>query len=600
MTRLNLRFCMILLCSLSSQYIQAATGALLGEGHKAETGATSASCLVAAVGDNWMQNMVMSNPQGSLEFKQVSSYGELQRLLDVAGTIGASAGGWGAEASGGFLGQSANSSQSINIVYVQEFKQTAMLDLKLAQFSSQEAARVLLKEPIRTWYSYAGTQWPAQIYATCGGEFVSSVSAGGLLMVIITIKFTSAEAKNEFNASLKATGNIGGISVSVSGALSAAEKYAKSGTSVSIKAQQFGGQPMNLQDATLGKPDSTGAYQIQKCGSPDVNDPGKCDKLLANVVNYAKTFSDQFYDSNGKLDKALLFYSNPRYTTYNSIFGAMGTVDVSNKKTILSDLRKNYSNLTRDISLIDEYKSRVDDIFLNELPSLRVEMATVYSVLDNYKKNLLAVNKTEYDKNADLKTCFASADKCKTAQLSLAQTPTAALRSKRVYANATRFLTFIKENTFSISDLLTVSNVSDPQKPRFKFMNCDLIPLKPNSGSWIYGLGGCGITGFPVVSVGSSTQGPMITMDSFTYTVKMDGKAYRFTYPKTTLYNYEYADYVPDNEESFPMIKYEKCEANQCTDMGEIAEDQIDDYLGTNAFYIEQQELITLYPNIMY
>jgi hypothetical protein len=574
-------------------------GVVLGDGYKSQIGVYTTSCIKNAIDSKWrQQHTVIYNPQGSLGLKQITSYKELQDLLDIYGEASASAGGWGADIGGGIFDQSANSNKTINMVYVQQFMSAAVLNLELSQYNSQETARVLLKEQVRKWYGQIGSQAALDIYNACGDKFVSSASTGGMFIVVITIRFTSIQAKNDFTAALGASGTVSGITLGINGALSMAEKNAKSGTTISITAKQYGGKSMNLQDAALGETDSLGVYQIQKCGS-DSKKPGECDKLLTSIINYAESFSAQFRKGNNMIDKGNLFYFNPGYTDYSNVFGPVGEVNTNSQKIILSKLRDNYRDLVQDIALIDEYKSQVDNIFVNNTAG-QISKSGILPLLIAYKADVLINNKNLYDSSQDLKNCLKYTAGCEEARKQIAANT---VNLSPAYIKAADYLNYIKENSFTISNLLTIDNIKDPQKPRFKYINCDLIPLKPESGSWINALSGCGLSsGFLSIKYKSSLEDKNIEVAGFTYEVKINGQQYNLTYPRTTLYNLEFAEFVPSNESIFLKVKYEKCEANHsCTNNGEIIkQDQIKDYTGTNAYYLQQQELTTLYPAIMY
>lgn len=595
--RLNLKFFAILLCGLSIMNVAAALkGAALGEGYKTKTGVvTPKSCFAESVTDHWMEDMVMSNPQADLQFKQVNSFDELQKLLDVSGSVSASAGGWGAKVGGGFLDQVGSSSRSVHIIYAYEYKYNALLNLQLSKYRNRTERLSLLKSKVRNWYTSAGSEYPQLIYNQCGDRYASDVSAGVVLVVAITMNFGSAAAKDAFKAELGVSGSVGVASVGVSAAFGMAQNNVSSGTSLTVSAQQFGGAAIRLQDATLGEPDSSGMYQIQKCGS-DIKDPTKCDRLVKNIIDYSHTLVNQVRGSNGEIDKTILFYSDPTYTPYEVLFGSVGVLDIERQQVILSKLRASYDELKRDISMIDEYLLRANEVFGGSGTLSSISGGALLGSLSDYRKVLIN-NKNLYDSNEALKNCFKSATMCDVAQQGL----DVSKLSKPEYAKPASYLRYIKENVFSISNLLTIKNVINGQKPEFKHISCDLIPLKPESGTWMNALSGCDASsGRPVIRHIISADEDRIEVEEFNYFVKIGENEYRLTYPKAVLYGSEFAEYTVDDETQFPKIKYAECKRGVCSGMQDISSDQIDHYPGTNAFNMRQEDLINMYPDILH
>jgi hypothetical protein len=594
--RLYIVFSAILLCGLSTRNVAfALTGAVLGQGYKTALGVTTTSCFANSVTDRWMEDAVMSNPQSDLEFQQVSSYDELKKLMDISGSVSGNAGGWGAKVGGGFIDQLGRSSRSVNIIYAFQLKYNTTLNLQLAKYRNRTEALTLLKGAVSNWYTSAGNT-PQLIYNSCGDKYSSEVSSGVLLLVAITMNFGSSAAKNAFNAEVAVSGSVGVVNAGISGALSMAENSTGSGTSITVSAQQFGGNTMRLQDVTLGEPDSSGMYQIQKCGS-DSKDPKKCERLVENIITYSQTLESQITDSNGQIDRNNLFYSDPVYTPYEFLFGPVGAPDIKAQQAALSLLRDQYDGLARDIRIIDEYLLRANEVFGGSGTLSSISGGALLGELSTYKQ-VLVNNKKVYDSNIALKSCFKSTVSCDTAKREI----NAGISSKPEYAKSAAYLKYIKENVFSINDLLTIKDVTNPQKPEFKYVSCDLLPLKPETGSWTNALSGCGVSGGgrPVTRHIVSAGVNSIEVEEFSYSIKMGDREYQITYPKTVLYASEFAEYMVNDDTQIPKVKYAECKNGVCSDTQDILPEQIANYSEIDAFYMRQEDFIKMYPDILY
>ncbi|HLX54365.1 MAG TPA: hypothetical protein VKR58_10510 [Aquella sp.] len=582
-----------LLCYFSVQD-SVATGIVLGQGYVSTTGVTLAgSCLLWGQGDAWKDHVVMSNPQSTLNFKEVDSSEELQDLLGGSLGVSANVGGWGAEVSGGASSEFNTSSSSIHMIYAMRFEQDARLNLEQSKYNTVSARKALLTAPVFELYGRAFNA--DTIFVKCGDMFISGAQASGLLLVDVEIKFSSTQAKNDFDAKLKVSGNVAGVTMGISAGLSMAEKNAKGGTMVTLKAMQYGGDRMKLAEI-FGSQDSSGVYAIQNCGSNSTGG-GKCSDILGKIIDYAEFLQLQFTDNKGNIDSGKLFYSRPEYTSYTDIFGSAGSrTDNSQSESILEEIENNYENLTQNITIINEYLS-----LTSKIHSIHKSKATAYTDLQKYNDNVLKKIKSRYDSNKDLKSCAITLNskECTEAKKAIA-TDTKELSSGHDYD--TSLLEYIKQNNFSIYYLLSLADGADPANPRFKYISCGLRPLTPQAEG-LYVLDGCGLRDkYNYVTITRDSL-DNLEMSEFIYDVKNGDSIYRFKYPKIKLTRLGKLESYGSGKEEI-SVKYVKC-TSTCPvdwekDLTEISKNDIAGLLKFKTMYVITDSLATVYPNVWY
>jgi len=592
MLKINLILLLVLLSGVSVQDVAAEV--VIGQGYVSATGTTLAnSCLLWGQGDTWKQHVKMSNPRGSLEFRRLDSSEELQHLIAGSAAGSANFGGSGAGISGGASSDFNIGSSSVHLVYATEFQQRAKLNLEQSLYKSKASARkALLTEPIFRDYGRAFSA--DKIFEQCGDKFISRAVAGGFLLIDVEIRSTSAQGNNDLKAALKASANVGGVTIGVSAALSMAEKNAQSGTIITLKAMQYGGNKMKLAKI-FGSQNSSGVYAIQNCGS-NSTETGKCDGILSNIIDYAQSLSQQFIDENGNVDNGKLFYSQPEYMTYQEIFGSTGEVtDNSTSKKILKEIEMDYQSLNKNIAIINEYL-----ILTSKIHSIHKSKATAHTDLQMYNDTVLKSIKTLYDSNEDLKNCATSLklEDCTKAKETIAN-ETMNLSKNHNYEES--LLDYIKQNNFSIYYLLSLADGSDPSNPSFKYISCELRPLTPQAVG-LYVLDGCGLRdnyNYVVIKRDSSKN---IEIPEFTYDVKNGDSIYRFKYPKMTLTSLgKLEEYGSGN---VPIsVKYVKCATTACPArpdiVTEVLKDQVMGPLKFDAIFVITDSLATTYPYIM-
>jgi hypothetical protein len=582
----GLLYCWLLECTL-------AEGVILGRGYVSATGVTLAqSCLLWGQGDAWKEHVLTTNPRSKLNFKQVNTADELEDLIGGSIGLGANVGGWGAEVSGGASSALNTSSNSIHMIYVTQFGQNVRLNF--GQYSSTLAARrALLTGTVLGFYGRAFSA--DTVFAMCGDKFVSGAEAGGMLLVDLEIKFSSAQAKSNFDASFKVSGNVSGVTVGVSAGLSMAEKSAAGGTMITLRAMQRGGDRMKLAEI-FGAKDSSGSYAIQNCGSHSAG--GKqCGEVLTKIIDYAETLEQQYTDSKGYIDDSKLFYSQPEYTAYTNIFGGTGDkADDKVSENILENIQDDYQDLRHNIAIINEYL-----VLTAKIHSIQKSKATAYTDLQKYNEDALIQLKLFYDSNINLKNCAKTlgAGECSNAKNDIDA------ETKKLYSGhdyEAQLLDYIKENNFSVSYLLTVADGTNGADPKFKYVRCNLRPLTPQTAGLFF-LDGCGLLDkYNYVKLVHDSSGG-IEIAGFTYDVKSGDSTYRFKYPKIKLARLgDLGAYRSDMGEPI-TVRYVKCAAT-CSQGWEntLTEIGVDNIMGIRpgSMYVTEDVLAGVYPNIVH
>ncbi|MCC2625674.1 MAG: hypothetical protein K0R14_1547 [Burkholderiales bacterium] len=561
-----------------------AEGVALGRGYISTTRVTlPQSCLLWGQGDAWKEHVLTTNPHSMLSFKQVNTSDELEDLINGSVGIGANVGGWGAEINGGASSGLNTSNNSLHMIYVTQFRQDVRLNFGQYK-STAEARKLLLTDNILGIYGRAFSA--DTVFAKCGDKFISGAKAGGLLLVDLEIKFGSSQAKSDFEASLKVTGNVSGVTLGVSAGLSMAEKNASGGTMITLRAMQMGGDRMRLAEL-FGSKDPSGSYAIQNCGS---NSTGakQCSDVLTKIIDYAKTLEQQY---NGQL-----FYSEPEYMSYTSIFGAPGDrSDNSVSENILEKMQDEYQDLKQNITIINEYLA-----LTSKIHNIQKSKATAYTDLQGYNEEVLMKIKSFYDSNKNLKSCVKTLNskECSDAKDEIYA------ETKRLYSGHdydAALLEYIKENNFSIGYLLVPVGGTNATNPKFKHVRCNLRPLTPE-GAGLFFLDGCGLLDkYNYVKLSHDFAGN-IEISEFTYDVKNGDDIYRFKYPKIKLVRLgELGAYRSDVEEPI-VARYAKC-ATSCSlgwenTLTDVEADNITGILRFNFMYVTRNVLATVYPNI--
>lgn len=119
-----------------------------------------------------------------------------------------------------------------------------------------------------------------------GDQFITGLSAGGMLLIDVQLKFNSHEDKQKFTASLDSRiGSFGTLSA----ALEKTEEQLDTQGSIRISGYQLGGDISQLPRAFVGGTKEGDGYYILNCSLQDLN---ACNGILHNILMYDYNPSD--------------------------------------------------------------------------------------------------------------------------------------------------------------------------------------------------------------------------------------------------------------------------------------------------------------------
>lgn len=202
----------------------------------------------------------------------------------------------------------------------------------------------------------------------CGDKFISELDAGIVLMMKLTLNFTSHTEKKSFDAN---TSNLGGLQ----GVLAKLRQKHK-GTKFTMTATglQLGGQPDKLNQLFIahgGSINENGA-PVLNCGDSN-GDNKNCAELMDKVIDYATTLKNQIRDNSD------YYYSSPVLSSWSqiginteipetlaSVKNAMFSLNLAvESDTKRLDFIRHYQQLIMNTPNVEsDFIQRVNDVYL--------------------------------------------------------------------------------------------------------------------------------------------------------------------------------------------------------------------------------------------
>lgn len=284
-------------------------------------------------------------PHGNLSLgTQVSTKLLHENLnLSVGGKVGF--GTFGASASANFVRDVQDDNYTRNFTYLQDFGWNA--DFEAQDFGNDNLTAIAQK-------AYASGI--KQFLNYCGDSYVSSATAGSLLVVNVKIEFASHQDKQTFNAKMGAKFGIGNITSTIK-----SSKLDQSmNASISVEALQLGGDPSKL--SSIFTKSSTGDYYVAQCSFKDLN---SCNQIINGVLAYSQTIEAQVKDDKNNPIKDKLFYYNPTITNYTDVGIDLAT-QIPSREIVAAQARLQamVESTNEDLTFVKHYqKSAVAQYF---------------------------------------------------------------------------------------------------------------------------------------------------------------------------------------------------------------------------------------------
>ncbi|NVJ58847.1 MAG: hypothetical protein HWE27_00580 [Gammaproteobacteria bacterium] len=195
----------------------------------------------------------------------------------------------------------------------------------------------------------------SQLLATVGNEFVREIERSALLFVSMKAEYVSASDKLAFEGALDVDFALG----DVSGELDYLNDKQKSSINITVRAHQFGGDPLALLKAI---PDN-----FVQCSALNFD---TCRQLFENVIQYARSMEGTEFEDTG-FSKMILTPSNSNVVGYKtqpyfgtaSLVHALGRRDyqVDDNSDVIRELQRDYAeqmqNKSRATSLLSRSSS---------------------------------------------------------------------------------------------------------------------------------------------------------------------------------------------------------------------------------------------------
>ncbi|MCC2625520.1 MAG: hypothetical protein K0R14_1393 [Burkholderiales bacterium] len=365
----------------------------LGYGFDDRTGvAKGASCLVNATDPS---AIVLSNPQGSIDFSDTISSQEMGDLLNTSISGNADFGIFSASVAANYTRDSTDTRRSINFNYLQTMSADAFFQVQgIGNDILSPAAKSILAQGNDAFTN------------ACGNSIVQSAKEGAVLMVTVSIQFANASSKERFEG--EASGSISGIG-SIKGAFEHSEQSSTQNATFAVKAYQVGGDPTKLAKI-FGNPDPQGQYNIVKCNATNLD---SCQDIINDVIGYAQ---HDFETSVNFKDQSTLY----TYEVDSNQYAALGVQTSLTPLTPDEQAAKNYltTTITQDrqmLSYLNAYQQQsfyntdVDDITKRNVTQAIKDYTTMISNYDNFN----IINSCYGDTNKINTECISAANQVK-------------------------------------------------------------------------------------------------------------------------------------------------------------------------------------------
>lgn len=215
--------------------------------------------------------MQKTNQQSSVRFDSSISFESLLDEFKVSSKLEGKYKIYKGNASMNFLRSIKNSDYSISLNYFQKISNTV-------SFSYSYDIDNILNEQGKKIYDDGKNR---MFRILCGDQLIKSYEEGAGLIISLVVKFHDTESKKHYGPKFEA--GLGAFA-NVTADISSLVEGLNSDAIISVKAYQYGGNPIELGKILSGS--------VSSCS---VKSPEDCNKIIENLVSYAsKEFSTQF------------------------------------------------------------------------------------------------------------------------------------------------------------------------------------------------------------------------------------------------------------------------------------------------------------------
>ena len=345
---------------------------------------SSASCLNL---HDSLSQVALSNPVMRVNLSRSSSNKEVADALSIGARVDYGIGPFTVSAEGKYAGTSEGSSLQKDIFYMVDY--SAVAQIPESFYQKDDLASKLLADYIPI-YNDSLNKALSPVEQTrfrelCGDSFVSQVNVGLLLIIKLSLNFSSVTDKSNFEAKVGADIGI----ASVSGAIKSAAASSNSHATLTLSAMQLGGKPEQL--ATIfGKSESSSKYSILECG--DVNgDTAKedhCENVIRDLISYGNGFVNQIAINSEtfRTEPQKFFLSHPKSDRYSKI-GLGSNIGVNAKlESDLQQFNQQYKQAQSQLSFLKLYWTSFtsymgalnNSLFKNSIAKLERQVNDIY------------------------------------------------------------------------------------------------------------------------------------------------------------------------------------------------------------------------------
>ncbi|HMT02415.1 MAG TPA: hypothetical protein PKD00_03780 [Burkholderiales bacterium] len=454
------------------------------------------SCLINATNE---KNIYIANPKAMIIFNQTQDLSVLQQNLgvDINGRYGADR--FTASMEAEFVNASKDNNYTTNVIYLYKYTgKSSFVDGSLNE--SDAALTPATRDMVHNDQNL--------FLQRCGDNYVEQMDAGATLGITISLSFNSHSDQEKFKAKFDATVGLASIGASIRQAAQNSNVHVK----FSLSALQLGGEPQKLND--IFKSDN-GKYPFLDCGSIGSQNENECNKMMAGIIDYAKTFKDQLSNPDGSIKLRNLYYTNPVISPYTSLGIKIGSINPSPATLkAMEDLTTNYDKAKSDYIFATHYLKALRDLL--DTPTNN-SLTHAVEQLDNQ------INAVYLHPSYNVVNCYrySVSDQC----ITIKENVDAGIKRYALKEIEIQLLSYLQNNSYAV-DLLTYNggNVTDPASYQ-KVQGCIMAPISASNyykyalscdGKWIKitkelkivenGLkGGLSISGLSYDSIASAT-----------------------------------------------------------------------------------------------
>ncbi|MCC2625671.1 MAG: hypothetical protein K0R14_1544 [Burkholderiales bacterium] len=340
---------------------------------------STSSCLAE------LKNNIFINTKSDLTFDQVERQQSLFKSLGVSAGIEAGAGPVKLSVTAEFINSSLDDSKSVNMYFIQSSTSQAFIN-GVVQRSAGPGAIDGLTDSAKYEYLLS----PESFRTLCGNSYVGKARAGALLIVRMTLKFSSEVAKEDFEGKMSLdTGGLADITAKIKRAVTDTKQDA----TLTISALQRGGNPLKVVEAfKISEAEASNAaangqtvIPAMECGTGS-NIDESCKNTISAIITYGKDKMPKQIENNTNL-----YYDLPEAIPY-SMIGLDYEAKVENEQ--LKSFSAQYVKANEDIKIIDYYamEKYAVDVNVNLIYELKRIANKLHYQIDNIFYNDSIIN----------------------------------------------------------------------------------------------------------------------------------------------------------------------------------------------------------------